>query len=137
MKNTFFESKERYIEGQEFSCSSALTNILYNNDGLVPVITQDSSTMKVLMLAWMNQESIQKTLETGMMTYWSRSRQSLWMKGETSGNTQRLQHMSIDCDGDSILCLVDQKGAACHTGKPDCFYWDVNFLKNKVIMGHE
>lgn len=137
MKNTFFESKETCSIGDVFSYSDALINIQYNKDGLVPVIAQDKGTMEVLMLAWMNKESIQKTLETGMMTYWSRTRQSFWVKGETSGNIQRLQQMSIDCDGDSILCLVDQTGAACHTGKSDCFYWHVNFIENKVIMTGE
>ncbi|MGH1426353.1 MAG: phosphoribosyl-AMP cyclohydrolase [Arenicella sp.] len=134
MKNIFFESMEECQKGEGFTLLEALDNLQYNADGLVPVITQDASSMKILMMAWMNRESIEKSLATKCMTYWSRSRQSFWIKGETSGNTQLLKQMSIDCDGDSILCLVEQKGGACHTGRPNCFYWDVNSVENKVVM---
>ncbi len=134
MKNIFFESMEECQKGEGFTLLEALDNLQYNADGLVPVITQDASSMKILMMAWMNRESIEKSLATKCMTYWSRSRQSFWIKGETSGNTQLLKQMSIDCDGDSILCLVEQKGGACHTGRPNCFYWDVNSVESKVVM---
>lgn len=94
----------------------------WNDAGLIPAIAQDASTGEVLMLAWMNQESLRLTLESGFATYYSRSRQQLWRKGETSGHTQRVIRLSYDCDGDAILMQVDQIGPACHTGKKTCFH---------------
>ncbi|MEM3382854.1 MAG: phosphoribosyl-AMP cyclohydrolase [Nitrososphaerales archaeon] len=94
--------------------------------GLIPAIAQDYKTKKVLMLAYMNEESLIKTIETGYAHYWSRSRNKLWMKGETSGNTQRVIEILIDCDNDAILLLVDQKGPACHTGNETCFHKGLN-----------
>ena len=92
-------------------------------DGLVPVIVQDNDTADVLMLAYMNREAWLKTLETGKATFWSRSRQSLWLKGESSGNVQIVKAVYLDCDDDTILLRVDQiGGAACHTGYRSCFY---------------
>jgi phosphoribosyl-AMP cyclohydrolase len=92
-------------------------------DGLVPAIVQDAETKEVLMLAYMNSESWEVTLKTGKATYWSRSRQSLWMKGETSGNVQLVKNIFIDCDNDTILLQIEQLGgAACHTGHKSCFY---------------
>lgn len=134
MKNDYFESIEQCSIGNSVSLSKALDNVHFNGDGLVPVVTQEKSTLRVLMVAWMNRQSLELTLETKKMIYWSRSRQSLWTKGETSGNTQLLRDMYIDCDGDSILCVVDQVGGACHTGKSDCFYWHVNLLENQIVM---
>ncbi len=96
--------------------------VAYNNQGLVPVITQDAESKDVLMMAWMNKEALSLTLETRKMTYFSRSRQSLWIKGETSGHFQKLISLSIDCDGDTLLAQVVQTGAACHTGNRTCFY---------------
>lgn len=96
--------------------------IVYNSDGLVPAIAQQHNTGEVLMLAWMNKESIAETLATGQVCYWSRSRKALWRKGETSGNQQKLVEFRFDCDGDTVLMLVDQTGPACHTGRPNCFY---------------
>ena len=96
--------------------------IKFNNDGLVPAIAQQHDTGEVLMLAWMNKDSIQQTLTTNQVCYWSRSRQKLWRKGETSGNTQRLIEFRYDCDEDTILLIIDQTGAACHTGRRNCFY---------------
>ncbi|MDQ1281108.1 MAG: phosphoribosyl-AMP cyclohydrolase / phosphoribosyl-ATP pyrophosphohydrolase [Thermoproteota archaeon] len=90
--------------------------------GLIPVVTQDVNTNEVLMVAYMNEESLKKTLDTGFAHYWSRSRNSLWMKGETSGNTQKVKSIMIDCDEDTILLKVEQKGNACHTGNKTCFY---------------
>lgn len=90
--------------------------------GLIPCVVQDAKTNQVLMLAYMNAESLQKTQETGLATYWSRSRQELWVKGETSGHYQHVKQILIDCDEDTILIKVDQEGAACHTGKYSCFY---------------
>lgn len=94
----------------------------FNSDGLIPAIAQDAATGAVLMLAWMNAEAIAHTLRTGRATYWSRSRQSLWVKGETSGHTQTLVEMRVDCDQDALLLRVKQEGPACHTGAKDCFY---------------
>ena len=96
--------------------------IKFNKDGLVPAIAQQHDTGEVLMLAWMNKDSIQQTLTTNQVCYWSRSRKRLWRKGETSGNTQRLIEFRYDCDEDTILLIIDQTGAACHTGRRNCFY---------------
>jgi phosphoribosyl-AMP cyclohydrolase len=92
-----------------------------NPDGLVPAIVQEASTGAVLMLAWMDDEALRRTLETRKGTYWSRSRQSYWVKGETSGNTQQVREVRLDCDGDTLLVKVDQTGPACHTGTDTCF----------------
>lgn len=98
------------------------STLTYNDAGLIPAIAQDARTHEVLMLAWMNAASIAKTLETGRVTYWSRSRQAFWIKGETSGNTQELVDFRFDCDQDCLLVMVNQIGPACHTGRPNCFY---------------
>jgi phosphoribosyl-AMP cyclohydrolase len=92
-----------------------------NENGLVPVITTDATTNEVLMMAWMNQEAFSKTLETKSATYFSRSRNKLWVKGQDSGNTQKVVEIRIDCDADTVLLKVDQKGVACHTGDKTCF----------------
>lgn len=99
--------------------------LTFNDAGLLPAIAQDATTLDVLMLAWMNAESIAKTLESGDVTYWSRSRQAFWVKGATSGNTQKLVDLRFDCDRDCLLVLVHQKGPACHTGRRSCFYTSV------------
>ncbi|MGN6516930.1 MAG: phosphoribosyl-AMP cyclohydrolase [Rhizomicrobium sp.] len=99
-----------------------LKAVVFNADGLVPAIAQDATSGAVLMLAWMNRESLEKTLATGAVTYWSRSRKSLWTKGESSGHTQKLVAAYLDCDGDALLLKVDQTGPACHTGEAVCFY---------------
>ena len=96
--------------------------LTFNDAGLIPAIAQDATTKEVLMLAWMNAESIARTLETGRVTYWSRSRQAFWIKGETSGHVQELVDFRFDCDEDCLLVVVNQTGAACHTGRRDCFY---------------
>ncbi|QJF51350.1 phosphoribosyl-AMP cyclohydrolase [Roseobacter ponti] len=100
-------------------------SLTYNDAGLVPAIAQDAGSGEVLMLAWMNAESIARTLETGRVTYWSRSRQAFWIKGETSGHAQELVELRVDCDRDCLLVLVRQTGPACHTGRPNCFYTSV------------
>ncbi len=92
-----------------------------NAAGLVPVVVQDRTTRQVLMLAWMDAEALRRTLETRRATYWSRSRQEYWVKGETSGNAQWVREVRLDCDGDTVLLLVDQTGPACHTGTTSCF----------------
>ena len=98
----------------------------FNADGLLPVVAQDANTSEVLMLAWMDQEALRRTLATGRATYWSRSRGEYWVKGETSGHTQDVKSVHLDCDGDSILLLVDQTGAACHTGNRTCFFTELS-----------
>lgn len=99
-----------------------LDSIAFNADGLVPAIAQQHDTGEVLMMAWMNADSIAETLATGRVCYWSRSRARLWRKGETSGHVQQLVEMRLDCDGDTLLLLVDQTGPACHTNRRSCFY---------------
>ena len=99
-----------------------LNAIAFDEKGLVPVIAQSVVTGEVLMFAWMSRETLQTTLSTGHVTYWSRSRKEAWRKGATSGNTQRLIEAWVDCDGDVLLLKVDQLGPACHTGAPTCFF---------------
>lgn len=94
----------------------------FNADGLIAAVAQDVETNEVLMLAWMNEEALRATLKTGRGTYWSRSRQTLWIKGETSGHTQIVEAVEIDCDQDAVLLKVRQAGGACHTGRKSCFY---------------
>jgi phosphoribosyl-AMP cyclohydrolase len=96
--------------------------VKFNSDGLVPAIAQSKETGEVLMMAWMTKATLEETLATGHVTYWSRSRQTAWRKGETSGNHQRLVEALVDCDGDTLLLKVDQMGPACHTGAPSCFF---------------
>ncbi|AQS48305.1 MULTISPECIES: phosphoribosyl-AMP cyclohydrolase [Thioclava] len=97
-------------------------SLTYDANGLIPAIAQDALSGDILMMAWMNAESVARTLETGRVTYWSRSRQSFWVKGETSGHVQRLREMRVDCDRDTLLVLVEQEGPACHTNRRSCFY---------------
>jgi phosphoribosyl-AMP cyclohydrolase len=97
-------------------------SLRFDAAGLVPVIAQDHASGQVLMLAWMNEGAVARTLRTGRVTYWSRSRKDFWVKGETSGHTQRLIEMRLDCDRDCLLVLVEQTGPACHTGRRSCFY---------------
>ena len=94
----------------------------FNEAGLIPAIAQDATTGDVLMMAWMNAEAVERTLETGKVTYWSRSRQEFWVKGATSGHTQTLVDFRVDCDRDCLLVLINQTGPACHTGRQSCFY---------------
>lgn len=100
--------------------------LTFNDAGLVPVIAQDARSHEVLMLAWMNAEAVSKTLATGDVTYWSRSRQQFWVKGATSGHVQKLVELRFDCDRDCLLVLVEQTGPACHTGRRSCFYTAVH-----------
>lgn len=100
----------------------SLDQLKYNEHGLIPAIAQQFDTHEVLMMAWMNRESIEETLTTGRVCYWSRSRQKFWRKGEESGQVQLLKELRFDCDGDTILVVVDQTGPACHTGRRSCFY---------------
>ena len=102
--------------------SELLKHISFNESGLVPVIAQHFESGEVLMMAWMNADAVRETLATGRVCYFSRSRGGLWRKGESSGQTQHLKELRIDCDGDTLLLLVDQDGVACHTGRRSCFY---------------
>jgi len=114
-----------------------LNNITYNQQGLVPCITQDHATKSVLMMAWQNEAAILATLETGYMHYYSRSRDKLWQKGEESGHVQELVELMLDCDGDTMLAYVNQQGLACHTGREDCFFRTVSkgeLVENKPIV---
>jgi phosphoribosyl-AMP cyclohydrolase len=99
-----------------------LAEISFDAKGLVPAIAQQHDTGEVLMMAWMNREAVIETLQTGRVCYWSRSRNRLWRKGETSNQAQRLKSLRVDCDGDTLLLLVDQDGVACHTGRRNCFF---------------
>jgi phosphoribosyl-AMP cyclohydrolase len=101
---------------------AVLEAIAFNAEGLVPAIAQQHDTGAVLMMAWMNREAVAETMATGRVCYFSRSRQRLWRKGETSGQVQHLVELRVDCDGDTLLLLVDQTGVACHTGRLSCFY---------------
>ncbi len=101
---------------------SLLDAIAFDAQGLVPAIVQQHDTGEVLMMAWMSREAVAETIATGRVCYFSRSRNRLWRKGETSGQTQRLIELRLDCDGDAVLVLVDQTGVACHTGRRDCFF---------------
>jgi len=110
------------MSGEMVSREEFLSSVVFDASGLVPAIAQDARTGEVLMLAWMNADSLRLTFETGDLTYWSRSRNKLWRKGETSGHTQRLVEAHVDCDGDTLLFKVEQTGPACHTGAPTCFF---------------
>ena len=109
----------------------ALAAIVFNADGLVPAIAQQHDTGEVLMMAWMNRESVAETLATGRVCYYSRSRRGLWRKGEKSGQTQYLKELRIDCDGDTVLLMVHQDGVACHTGRRNCFF---RAVRDGVLM---
>lgn len=101
---------------------SETPNLKYNPDGLIPAIVQDAGNGQVLMMAWMNEESLRRTIESGLCTYWSRSRQEFWVKGATSGHIQRVKSIAVDCDQDTLLVRVEQVGTACHEGYRSCFF---------------
>lgn len=106
----------------------------FTSDGLIPAIVQDAATKRVLMMAWMNRASLEKTLETGKTHFWSRSRKQFWMKGETSGHTQSVREIAFDCDGDTLLVQVEQAGAACHEGYRSCFFRSLNEGGQDVVV---
>ena len=110
------------MSGDMLAPDEFLAAVAFDANGLVPVVAQDHKTGAVLMFAWMNRDTLRKTLETGDVTYWSRSRGELWRKGATSGHTQKLVEAYVDCDGDALLFKVEQTGAACHTGNRTCFF---------------
>ena len=117
------EHYENEAPGFRLPAERVIDSLGWNQDGLIPVVAQQYDTGEVLMLAWMNRTALLLTLEEGAVCYWSRSRGKLWRKGESSGQVQRLVELRADCDGDTLLALVDQTGAACHTGRQTCFYW--------------
>jgi len=129
-----FKSLESATIGTSRVLTDTLDALKYNNAGLVPAIAQDAASGAVLMLAWMNRESIEATLTSGRVTYYSRSRNELWRKGDTSGHIQTLKHMQIDCDGDTLLLQVEQTGSACHTNRRHCFYIDVDQENQSVVV---
>lgn len=131
--DTIFKQLETGSAGSTIGLERALAQLRWTGDGLIPAVAQQYDTGEVLMLAWMNAESLRETLQTGQVCYWSRSRKSYWRKGESSGHVQKLIEMRIDCDGDSLLLLVDQAGPACHTNRRSCFYNAVDGEQVKII----
>jgi phosphoribosyl-AMP cyclohydrolase len=125
MDNFFFKALEKNTLGQTIPFGEVLDHIPFNEQGLIPAIAQQHDSGEVLMMAWMNRDALLETVSKQQVCYWSRSRQQLWRKGESSGNTQRLIEMRLDCDGDALLCLVDRIGPACHTNRSNCFYLKV------------
>ena len=116
-------------QGAPHELDKSVLAVLKNPSDLIAAIAQDSTTHEVLMLAWMNQEALAQTIATGQATYWSRSRNELWVKGATSGHTQKVLAISLDCDGDALLLQVEQVGAACHTGSRNCFHNEISLAK--------
>ena len=123
--STFFKDLEAANTGTRVPLTDFIAELPFNQDGLLPVIAQQYDTKEVLMMAWVNAEALRITLESQVAVYWSRSRNALWRKGESSGQTQTLKSVRFDCDGDTLLYSVDQTGPACHTGRRDCFYYVV------------
>lgn len=121
MVDTFKELERAELNARQ-PLATILDAVRFNADGLIPAIAQQHDSGEVLMMAWMNRESLEETLATGRVCYWSRSRQKLWRKGESSGQQQHLRGARLDCDGDTLLLQVEQTGPACHTGRRSCFY---------------
>ena len=133
----FFKTLEARALGDDTPLAEVLDALRFNADGLVPAIAQDAGSGEVLMLAWMNREAIERTLAEGYACYYSRSRQAMWRKGETSGHSQALKSLRFDCDGDAILLSVEQTGPACHTNRSSCFYLEVRGNRVTVISTPE
>ncbi|KZY69334.1 phosphoribosyl-AMP cyclohydrolase [Oleiphilus sp. HI0067] len=115
--------------------ATVIEELTFDEQGLIPVIAQDAETKSILMFAWMNRDALEETIATGRMCYWSRSRKSLWRKGESSGHAQQLKELRTDCDGDVLLAMIDQTGAACHTHRKSCFY--LKFGEKEVEINTE
>lgn len=126
-----FDKLEQASAGQSFPLDEIMAAIPWGNSGLIAAVAQQYNSGVVLMLAWMNRQALEETIDTGFACYWSRSRQSLWRKGATSGCRQKIHDIRFDCDGDTLLLLVDQTGGACHTGRRSCFY---NAIRGKEIV---
>ncbi|SFX50798.1 phosphoribosyl-AMP cyclohydrolase [Marinospirillum alkaliphilum] len=131
--NQFWLDLEQATPGTQRSLEEVLDQLAFNEQGLITAVAQQVDTGEVLMLAWMNRESLLVTLQEGRACYWSRSRNRLWRKGESSGQVQWLKGIRVDCDGDALLLLVDQQGPACHTGRRSCFYFDLNGERLEVL----
>jgi len=127
---SIFKDIENKAKGASFPLAEILPQLKFNNAGLIPAIAQQYDTGEVLMMAWMNQEALEETLRERQVCYWSRSRRTLWRKGESSGQVQVLKELLVDCDGDTLLLKVNQTGPACHTGRRNCFFLKVN---NKMV----
>lgn len=129
---SWFKAIENDPSNTTYPLTTILDQLVFNEDGLIPVIAQDHASKEVLMFAWMNRVSLEETLNTSRMCYWSRSRNAFWRKGESSGHWQTLVELRIDCDGDVLLASVNQEGAACHTERRSCFY--LKFEGDKVRL---
>ncbi|MFT2112557.1 phosphoribosyl-AMP cyclohydrolase [Marinomonas sp. 2405UD68-3] len=126
---------ENLDKGSKISLDDIFTHLKTDENGLIGAIAQQHDTGEVLMYAFMNEKSIRETLETGQVCYWSRSRQTYWRKGESSGHRQKLVSIAFDCDGDCILLKVDQQGAACHTNRRNCFFFEID--SNNVVINSD
>jgi phosphoribosyl-AMP cyclohydrolase len=120
-----FKKWEHLSAGHTIALTEFIGQLKTNAEGLIPAIAQQHDTGEVLMMAWMNEKSIRETLKEGQVCYWSRSRQTYWRKGESSGHRQKLVSMRADCDGDTLLLLVDQQGPACHTNRRNCVFFEL------------
>ena len=134
MSSRFYQTLEGITATTRVSLQDCVDRLRFNAQGLIPVIAQCHKSGQVLMQAWMNKTALERTLATQQMTYWSRSRSAFWVKGQTSGHGQKLIAMYFDCDGDAVLCRVEQTGGACHTGRPSCFYLQVDANQNQVRL---
>mgnify|MGYP000235493944 CR=1 FL=1 len=128
-----FKTYENLSVNDNIHLEHVLKNLVFNDQNLIPAIAQQKDTGEVLMMAWMNRASIEETLKTGRVCYWSRSRQQYWRKGESSGHEQHLISMRADCDGDALLLLVNQTGPACHTNRRSCFYVEIGSENCTII----
>lgn len=133
----FWLDLETAATGTKKDFSQVIDKLVFNEQGLITAIAQQFDTQEVLMLAWMNKESLLISLQEGRACYWSRSRQKLWRKGESSGQVQWLKSVRIDCDGDALLLEVDQQGPACHTGRKSCFYLGLKGEQLEVLNAPE
>lgn len=133
MSESLFKTLERAPLKSTFETQALLEAIPWNQDGLMPAIAQQYDTHEVLMMAWMNRDTLTETLATERVCYWSRSRQRAWRKGESSGQVQMLKAAYLDCDGDTVLLMVDQQGPACHTGRRSCFYTRIEADEARIV----
>lgn len=132
-----FKTLETQGTGTRVDLEHLLAEAKWNADGLMPAIAQCADSGEVLMMAWMNEQALRETLQTGQVCYWSRSRQTYWRKGESSGHRQRLQQAYLDCDGDALLLSVQQQGPACHTNRRSCFYVALDENGGEIITAPE
>lgn len=130
-----FDRLERANSGESFPLDDIITAIPWGPTGLITAVAQQYNTGEVLMLAWMNRQALEETIDKGFACYWSRSRKTLWRKGATSGCRQKIHDIRLDCDGDALLLLVDQSGGACHTGRRSCFYNAISG-KQVIVLGN-